>query len=72
MILLLLARLSAITCCQCPQPGLQPDVFLSMLLNQDLKWVILISHLFHRYQFINQFLRGVNVHWVVIFQFVDK
>ena len=35
-----------------------------------MKLVILISHLFHRYQFINQFLRGINVHWVVIFQFV--
>ena len=35
-----------------------------------MKLVILISHLFHRYKFINQFLQGINVHWVVIFQFV--
>ena len=35
-----------------------------------MKLVVLISHLLHRYQFLNQFLRGINFHWLVIFQLV--
>ena len=29
----------------------------------SMKLVVLISHLFHRYQFLNQFLQGINVDW---------
>ena len=37
-----------------------------------MKLVVLISHmhLFHIYKFLNQFLRGINFHWLVIFQLV--
>ena len=43
MLLLLLVCLSAITCCQCPQPGLQPYVFSSMLNRDEIGYSNLSS-----------------------------
>ena len=47
--------------------------FKQMCFHQCLIWiklVVLISILFYRYQFFNQFLQGINIDWVVIFQLV--
>ena len=38
-----MACLCAITCCQCPQPGLQPDAFSSMLNRDEIVYSNLSS-----------------------------